>query len=32
MTGNFGGLTQLLIAWFIWKAGWREYVMSVYGG
>jgi stage IV sporulation protein FB len=32
LSGNFGGITQLLIAWFIWKAGWQEYVMSVYGG
>ena len=32
LTGNLGGLTQLLIAWFIWKASWQENVMAVYGG
>lgn len=32
LSGNFGGITQLLIAYFIWKASWQEYVMSVYGG
>ena len=32
LSGNFGGITSLLISWFIWQAGWREYIMSMYGG
>lgn len=30
--GNLGGITSLLISWFIWRAGWQEYMMSLYGG
>lgn len=32
LSGNFGGITSLLISWFIWQAGWQEYMMSLYGG
>jgi len=32
MSGNIGGLISLLISWFIWQAGWQEYMASVYGG
>jgi len=32
LSGNFGGVTSLLISWFIWRAGWQEYMMSLYGG
>lgn len=32
LSGNFGGVTSLLISWFIWQAGWQEYMMSMYGG
>lgn len=32
LSGNFGGITSLLISWFIWQAGWQEYMMSMYGG
>lgn len=32
LSGNLGGATSLLISWFIWQAGWQEYMMSMYGG
>ena len=32
LSGNIGGITSLLISWFIWQAGWQEYMMSMYGG
>ena len=32
LSGNFSGITSLLISWFIWQAGWQEYMMSMYGG
>jgi Zn-dependent protease len=32
LSGNLAGATSLLISWFIWQAGWQEYMMSVYGG
>lgn len=31
-SGNIGGATSILISWFIWQAGWQEYMMSIYGG
>lgn len=32
MSGNVGGAVSLLISWFIWRAGWQEYMMSLRGG
>lgn len=32
LSGNIGGASSLLISWFIWQAGWQEYMMSLYGG
>lgn len=32
LSGNIGGAFSLLISWFIWQAGWQEYMMSMYGG
>ena len=32
LSGNIGGIMSLLISWFIWQAGWQEYMMSMYGG
>jgi Zn-dependent protease len=31
-SGNLGGVMSLLVSWFIWQAGWQEYMMSIYGG